>query len=131
MRKGWRKYIGLVLIAVLAIVSDFFFVGKLSADFQPDSIILRGGLTSEKVMISEVDTVEWLDTYQVGKRLSGVDTMQYISGEYQGEAIGETVSLFVDRNYQGEYLELTLNNHSVIVGSKYIDLKLLQNLLTK
>ena len=58
MRKGWRKYIGLVLIAVLAIVSDFFFVGKLSADFQPDSIILRGGLTSEKVMISEVDTVE-------------------------------------------------------------------------
>lgn len=131
MRKGWRKYIGLVLIAVLAIVSDFFFVGKLSADFQPDSIILRGGLTSEKVMISEVDTVEWLDTYQLGKRLSGVDTMQYISGEYQGEAIGETVSLFVDRNYQGEYLELTLNNHSVIVGSKYIDLKLLQNLLTK
>jgi hypothetical protein len=131
MRKGWRKYIGLVLIAVLAIVSDFFFVGKLSADFQPDSIILRGGLTSEKVMISEVDTVEWLDTYQVGKRLSGVDTMQYISGEYQGEAIGETVSLFVDRNYQGEYLELILNNHSVIVGSKYIDLKLLQNLLTK
>ena len=120
-----KKYRGLIVIAVLAIVAEFFLTGKIGVDYGMDYVTIQGGLLNETIYYSDVTSVEQRDSFTVGNRVSGVDTLHYRSGEFRGGDLDCEYKLFMDKQYQGTFLIITTQETTVVVGSANVDLQVL------
>ncbi len=122
MESKLKKYMGLFIIAVIGLASDFFFTQKLCVEYQVDSITIRSGLLYERIELKGVSRAEWIEQSVIGARVSGYQTFQYEVGEFLGAVQGERIKVFQDRGYMGRFLKIVSNDRIIVVGSNNIDM---------
>lgn len=124
-----KKYRGLIAIALIAILCDFFLNGKINVSYNTDSVILKGGIINEQIMSGEVISLEWRNSFEKGKRVSGVNTFRYYSGEFQDGDMSGIYHLFLQKKYTGKILVITTDSENIVIGSDSIDMDQLYRVL--
>lgn len=117
-----KKYRGFILVAALAIMADFFFLNEINVIYDADSIYCKGGLIGVQVNYDDVTGLEWRESFEIGDRVSGIDTLRYSSGEFEGGDLEGTYDLLLDRHYTGQILVIHAAPQSMVIGSSNVDM---------
>lgn len=126
-----KKYRGLILIGLLAILADFFFLSKITVSAEPDQVLIQGGIVRCQIACADVTELQWLDGFTPGQRVNGVNTLNYYSGEFSGGSLDGEYRLFLDRHYTGRVLLIHTTEETVVLGSAQADLEGLYSTLAQ
>jgi len=114
----------IVIVLILAYASDFFFNSNLTVEMHTDHVVFRYSFMREPIYYDKITGLVLLsddERFEPGKRISGISTLSYHAGKFQGGSLDGVYNIYLQKDWQGPVLIISHDDGVLVIGSATIE----------